>query len=167
METFCKVMHQWCVPLFHMLLWAAGLYTTVNVANFLSNILPLSISTTAFSLWMAVILFSLEIIVTLIDIVLKRDITRLHITIFLFIALFIFIFILANIATIFQFIPRYQIKAGIYLILFSSGVKGMEIWLQNNIDKFNIDILQGEKSYQTTPFFNQVEEEQPSSKENK
>ena len=116
---------------------------------------------------MAVILFSLEIIVTLIDIVLKRDITRLHITIFLFIALFIFIFILANIATIFQFIPRYQIKAGIYLILFSSGVKGMEIWLQNNIDKFNIDILQGEKSYQTTPFFNQVEEEQPSSKENK
>lgn len=162
METFCKVMHQWGVPLFHMLLWAAGLYTTVNVANFLSNILPPNISTTAFSLWMAVILFSLEIIVTLIDIVLKRDITRLHITIFLFIALFIFIFILANIATIFQFIPHYQIKAGIYLILFSSGVKGMEIWLQNNIDKFNIDILQGEKSYQTIPFFNQVKEEQPS-----
>ncbi len=167
METFYKVMHQWCVPLFHMLLWAAGLYTTVNVANFLSNILPPNISTTAFSLWMAIILFSLEIIVTLIDIVLKRDITRLNTTILLFIALFLFIFILANIATIFQFIPHYQIKAGVYLILFSSGVKGMEIWLQNNIDKFSIDILQGEKSYLTTPFFNQVEEEQPSSKKNK
>ena len=143
METFYKVMHQWCVPLFHMLLWIASLILTTEFPGLSS--LP-----TTKEPWSIIIIFTtffFEIAMSLFDTAIAHKTKVINIKILIFLTPFVAIIALTNAAAIIYCSNTWQLQTICALIFFSASVKGMNAWLQNNIDKFTISITQGNGIY--------------------
>ena len=66
---------------------------------------------------------------------------------FIYLAPFVAILALTNAATIMYCFDLSLLRTVCTLIFLSASVKGMNVWLQNNMDKFTISIPQGSNAY--------------------
>lgn len=139
-------LHKWGIPISHAILWIIGLFITTDFGGVLKLIFPSSSAQYAISLGAVIVIFFLEIILTFIDCAIEKENSFLNMTFCKFIALLI-----ATIVAIvvFMFLGCYFITdvktQGFgnlligFVILVSATTKGMEIWLQNNWDKYTLD----------------------------
>lgn len=139
-------LHKWGIPISHAILWIIGLFITTDFSDVLKSMFPSNDAQYAISLGAVIVIFFVEIILTFIDCAIEKENSFLNMTFCKFIALLI-----ATIVAIvvFMFLGCYfiaeentQWKGNLLIcivILISSTTKGMEIWLQNNWDKYTLD----------------------------
>ena len=138
--------HRWGMPILHACLWVIGLLVTTDIWNVLGTYFPKESEQYAVSIGAVVVIFFLEIVLTFIDCAIEKENLSLNITFCKFVALLIttlvaivvFMFLGCN------FLSRteMQIPGKIMIaivILISAFTKGMEMWLQNNWDKYTVD----------------------------
>lgn len=154
-ETF---MHKWGAPLSHGILWALGLCITLNVNGILFYIDPTEKTHEGIQLLIVFIIFLFEVAVSFFSTACERRIRAVSIRIFKVIALFVLIVASTLIAAGIYFISKCsttQLITALALIGTSSVTKGLEIWIQNNLDEYAVEIQDGDGDYEST--FEQAE----------
>ncbi len=139
-------LHKWGIPISHACLWMVGLLVTTDFLNVLKQLFSNNSEQYAISLGVVIVIFFGEIILTFVDCAIEKEDLLLNMTFCRFIALFITTIVAV---VVFMFLGchflsnadiQYIGKCFIgMVILVSSFTKGMEIWLQNNWDKYTID----------------------------
>lgn len=143
-EIRCRTwLHKWGVPIAHALLWIIGMLVTVDLFDKIDTWFPERHTKLGISLGTIIIIFFAEIIISFVDVVAENRIRNINITFLYYIALLLTTLILANLL---MFLGCYFMNAPIgkilifILIFVSAYAKGMEIWIQNNWDKYTVDI---------------------------
>lgn len=139
--------HKWGIPIAHTLLWIIGMFVTTDVLGVLKQCFPADSVFLAVSLGTVIVIFFGEIIFTFLDVVLEQKIKIINITFFYYLALLIAVVV---VTVVLMFLGCYYYAADEskilgqcligMLIIVSAFAKGMEIWLQNNWDKYMIDV---------------------------
>lgn len=138
-------LHSLGIPIAHALLWLIGILVTTDLLDVLGKWfdkdtqLIVSVAT-------VIIIFFGEIVFSFIDVVLDKKIRYLNANFLYYIAILILAIILMVILMFLghYFLPNSETRLigkfliGI-LILDSTFVKGMEIWLQNNWNHYAVD----------------------------
>ncbi|MBR5215700.1 MAG: hypothetical protein IKV80_05700 [Bacteroidales bacterium] len=139
--------HKWGIPIAHACLWIIGMFVTTDFLGIVDNWFPDEYKKIAFSLGTVIVIFFGEIIFTFIDVVAEQKIKILNIRfcyyVSLLIATIIVVVLLMFLGCHFQSSGNTKLLGDIViglLILVSTFTKGMEVWLQNNWDRFTIDI---------------------------
>lgn len=139
-------MHKWGIPILHAILWIIGLLITTDFLGILKLVFPSNSAQYAISLGAVVVIFFGEIILTFIDCAIEKENSCLNMTFCNFIAsliativaivvfMFLGCYFIAEADT--QWLGKFLISL---VILVSATTKGMEIWLQNNWDKYTLD----------------------------
>lgn len=139
-------LHKWGIPAAHAFLWTIGMFITTDLWDVLSGWFgPDSDSLMAFSLGTIIVIFFGEIIFSFLDIILEQEIKTINVTFCYFLALLVTV--LAAIVMLMYFgcyfLPSCPISGKILiglLIVVSAFAKGMEIWLQNNWERYTVDV---------------------------
>lgn len=139
-------LHKWGIPILHANLWIMGLLITTDLGGVLKQIFPSINVQYAISLGAVIVIFLGEIILTFIDCAIEKEDSSLNMTFCKFIALLISTIVAI---VVFMFLGCYFLAdanmqswgnflIGVVIII-SATTKGMEVWLQNNWDKYTLD----------------------------
>lgn len=134
--------HQWAIPILHSFLWILGLLITTDLFDVQHQYFPNEIST--ISLGTVIAIFIAEVIITFIDAALEHEDKVLNITFCNYVALFLSTILLSIILMFLacHFCADKDLLAKLFiglLVLLSAFTKGMEIWLQNNWNRYALD----------------------------
>lgn len=139
-------LHRREIPILHAILWIIGLFITTDFLGILKSMFPDDSVQYAISLGTVIVIFFGEIILTFIDCAIEKENLFLNMTFLKFIALLIATIV---VIVVFMFLGCYfhaevdtrgwgDLLIGI-VIFVSATTKGMEVWLQNNWDKYTLD----------------------------
>lgn len=136
--------HRWGVPIAHALLWIIGMLVTTDMFEVLKQWFPNEVVSLGISMGGVASIFFLEVVFSFLDILIDQKVKFINKSFLGYIALLIVIFVII-VALLFGscyflnigFKERGQLLVGM-LIIVSAFAKGMEIWLQNNWDKYNV-----------------------------
>lgn len=139
-------LHRWGIPILHAILWIIGLFLTTDFAGVLKQIFSSENVQYSISLGSVIVIFFGEVILTFIDCAIKRENLSLNITFCKFVSLLILTLV---VIVIFMFLGCYFLgkdnmhswgNVSICIVILTSAVtKGMEVWLQNNWDKYTLE----------------------------
>lgn len=138
--------HKWGIPIAHALLWTIGIFVTTDLLEIQSKLFTPD-EKLAVSLGTVIVIFFGEIVFSFLDVVLEQKIQLLNVTFCRYIALLFAIsatiVVLMFFGCHFLFEPDTRITGKVLiavLIFVSAFAKGMEIWLQNNWERYSVDV---------------------------
>lgn len=138
--------HRWGIPSAHAAFWTIGLFVTTDLLGVLKCWFNTdSYGLMAFSLGTVIVIFFGEIALSFIDVLYAQEIKTLNVTICRFFALLVTVLVVVVVLMFLgcYFLPRCPDigESLIALLIFISAfAKGTEIWLQNNWDRFAVDV---------------------------
>ncbi len=138
--------HRWGIPIAHASLWIVGMFVTTDLLGILNKWFNSDADAVMFfSLGTVIAIFFGEIVFTFLDVLYAQEIKALDIGICRFFAILVTILVAI---VLLMYLGCYFLsdcpitgKIMLGLLIFVSAIaKGSEIWLQNNWDRYAIDI---------------------------